>query len=83
VLVVANFMKVLLNWGKSKGESNFMKGTLLPAMPHLEEFDLAVEHLQLQLRPPAAAQVRVPRRRLGPWWLQHHRHLLPHGPHMY
>ena len=53
-------------------------------MPHLEEVDLAVEDLELQLQPPAAAQVRVPRRRLGPWRLQHHRrrrrYLLPHGP---
>ena len=49
---------------------------------HLEEVDLAVEDLELQLQPAAAAQVRVPRRRLGPRRLQHHRRLLPHRPHL-
>ena len=49
---------------------------------HLEEVDLAVEDLELQLQPAAAAQVRVPRRRLGPRRLQYHRRLLPHRPHL-
>lgn len=68
-----NKLIYLFNASRTRnGLSSFKEVKLI-----LEERDLAAQDLHLQLHPPPAAQVRVPRRRLGPRRLHHHR-LLPH-----